>query len=121
MKALNVVSIAVNNSKPQVSLDTLVASGYASIPIYGFGTGVTNRVTATGYGGQEPYTYLWTITSGSSGIICVTPTSNNTIWTANSSETAFLVETWHCTVTDNLGHTAVSEDVTVSIQFEQSP
>lgn len=73
----------------------------------------TTTVTATPSGGIAPYTYLWTITDPSTPNWSVDfPTTATT-----SASCSFVVpggfETAniHCTVTDSIGTTAVSEDV----------
>jgi hypothetical protein len=73
----------------------------------------TGEVTATPSGGVEPYTYLWTRTDSALGTWSITaPTSPATrFFGGNCGPGDALNATFHCTVTDAAGNTAVSGDV----------
>lgn len=93
----------------------------ASVPSTASASGNTaNRATAvqtcTPSGGTSPYTYQWAYVSGSTQISIGSDTSASTDFTAvglTSPETRVAV--FNCTVIDNLGNVAVSNNITVTI------
>lgn len=65
-------------------------------------TSQSTTVTATG--GTGPYTYLWTRLSGSSAILCDSPTTATTTFSASIC-VGSRSGVWRCTVEDSLGAT----------------
>jgi hypothetical protein len=100
----------------------------ASIPatLYGSGIGATSSgsvttasATATVSGGVAAYTYAWAYVSGASGITINTPTGSGTTFTATVAGT-LKEASYKVTVTDSLGHTAVSDLIVVTLEWIDS-
>lgn len=77
-------------------------------------TGVSTRyVQATPQGGVAPFTYLWARTDGGAHSWTInSPTGAITNFSTTIGTNTEQVATFHCTVTDATGLTAVSADVT---------
>lgn len=74
---------------------------------------VSNTVSVTGYGGNAPYTYSWSIISGSVAIN--TPSSASTYFSAQVFTGNTVTATARCTVSD--GTTSGYVDVPVSLTY----
>lgn len=72
----------------------------------GPGVVTTALVSATPTGGRAPYTYAWTRTSGVGS--ATTPTSASTAFTATLGIGDDTFGDFRCTVTDDLGTTAIA-------------
>lgn len=75
----------------------------------------SRTVTCTPIGGKPPYSYVWAKVSGDTGI--GNTSSSNTTYFARYFTTEESVDAiWHCTITDSLGATAISEDLYITLQ-----
>jgi hypothetical protein len=77
----------------------------------------SNPTTATVSGGHSPYTYAWSIVSGdgqATYAIDAPTLATTTISASNLALDVTATVTVHCTVTDSLGSTAVSNTVEAS-------
>lgn len=88
---------------PSVVGGTVINEGFAT----------SNQVTVTPAGGQPPYTYSWTQTTGNDATV-VSPASAMTTFTRFLTSGQVENETFRCTVTDNFGTTAT---VDVNVTF----
>ena len=78
---------------------------------------ISPPVTCTPSGGTPPYTFLWTLYSGSSDIDLGTTTFDDTSFSASHNlDGTTLSAVVRCTVTDNVGATAF-DDVNVQLSF----
>jgi hypothetical protein len=78
----------------------------------------TFSVDAIPDGGAAPYDCLWTRTDSNPGTWTInSPTSPTTNFTGgNAGPGDTLTATFHCTVTDSAGNTAVTSDVTATVR-----
>lgn len=115
MRALNVVSIASQEVNITVTLNTNVATAEAQT--YEFPTSAyTNNIVVSADGGKLPYTYQWNFIEGNfNGISSLT--ANNVVFTLTTNESGVYTALWNCTVTDDNGSQATSENVNVTITF----
>jgi hypothetical protein len=81
--------------------------------IFGSGTATTDAVTVTPSGGAGPFTYSWSLVSGTCTIISPTSASTTFSRTLTSGERAEV--TVRCTVTDSLG-TIATIDIVVTFE-----
>ena len=97
----------------------------ATIPatLYGSGSGATSSgsvttgsASVTVSGGIAPYTYAWSYISGNSSITITTPTGSSTTFSATVAGIPKQAN-YQCTVTDSLGHTAVSGTINVTLEW----
>jgi YD repeat-containing protein len=70
-------------------------------------------VTASG-GSGSGYTYLWQYVSGDTQTTVVNSTSNSTRWSRSMSGNGSVSSVWRCRVTDTLGTTIYTGNVTVT-------
>jgi hypothetical protein len=76
----------------------------------------TQSVEAIPDGGAEPYSYLWAQTGGTGTWAIASPTSAITNFTGgNCGPGDSLSATFHCTVTDSAGNSAVTGTVTATV------
>lgn len=77
----------------------------------------TSEVTAIPSGGVEPYTYLWVRTDANPGTWSITAATSATtrFFGGNCGPGDELDATFHCTVTDAAGNSAVSDTVSAHV------
>lgn len=106
------ITVTMTAVNPSVGLSTTSVSGSGSAP----GSGITSSVTATASGGSGTgYTYSWTRVSGDSATSATASTSATTAFLHGGSSAGTFASVWHCTVTDSLGNSGVSGNVSASI------
>lgn len=106
-----------NASSASSALSAVVTPGSATAS----GTGSTqtsNSVGVTALGGTAPYTYLWTFTSGGTGITITSSTSASTTFSASGLSAGDVKSgTARCRVTDNV---AATYDVSVTVNLTRT-
>lgn len=95
----------VQSFAPPISLSVSPSSVFGSRNVAAVVAVTTDAATATPTGGQAPYTYLWTQTSGQTAAI-VSPFFATTTFRMTLGPGSFEQATFTCTVTDANGLTA---------------
>jgi len=93
------------HSAPSLSQHELVFDSYATASVSGS--------TVTPVGGQAPYSYVWSVSSGDNSMFCsggATPTFSYSGFTPFSATTY-----WNCTVTDATGVQRVASNLEVTL------
>ena len=71
-------------------------------------------ITCKAVGGRPPYTYLWSRVSGDTAM-GNTSSTNTTYFARYFATDGEASSIWHCTITDSLGATAVSDPFQVDL------
>lgn len=96
-----------------------VSSGTASGQRISAGSATTNSVTVSVTGGVQPYIYAWSSSAGDT--IAISSTTTSTVsWSGSGTPPTSSTATWACLITDAMGASATSSNVSVSLSFNQS-
>lgn len=91
--------------------------GFDTVVAPSSSTATTNSTTVTPTGGSAPYTYSWSLVSGTSATVnsptSATTTFSRTVFVDNPGQQINRTGVYRCTVTDSASQTATA-DVTVN-------
>ena len=116
MKPFNPAFLAATAGSLKVILSANTAYGSATLG-YGPATATSAPIVAVASGGIAPYTYLYSYVSGDATVYKVGFSPNIASWAITTSTPGTYISIWKCQVTDDVGHIAYSENITITLDI----